>query len=305
MPPAVTLSLVEQLHALQHGAGARSLDDLAVVAVRGADRASWLNGMVTQDVRALAPGRGVYAVAVGVKGKILSDLWVHPLVDDDALALVLPATRCDELIAHLDRYLVMEDVTLERLSGWSVVSVQGPAAERVTEGLRASFADRLGRGGVDLLVEGARRETVIAALQQKVSWVSPEAWEVARLESGRAAYGVDFDGSHFVQEAGLTARAVSFHKGCYLGQEMVCRLEMRGQVQKHLVSLVLEGPAPTVGAEVLAGDKPVGAVTSAAASVSLPGRAVAQAMVRRAAVEAGEALTVAGAPAAVVPRPVP
>jgi folate-binding protein YgfZ len=303
MTPTVTLSLQEQLDALQHRAGARALEDQGVLAVKGADRSAWLNGVVTQDVRALEPGQGAYAVAVGVKGKVLSDLWVH--ATHDALLLVVPLAQLEVLQAHFERYIVMEDVTLEALTDVTVLSVQGPDARRLTEGLGASSADRLGRGGGDLLVPGVDLDRVYVALQHTVPVVSAEGWEVARLEAAVPAFGVDFDGGNFVQEAGLTARAVSFHKGCYLGQEMVCRLEMRGQVQRHLVSLVLEGPAPERGAPVLSEEKPVGAVTSAARSVALPGSAVALAMVRRATVDAGEALAVEAAPAKVVPRPVP
>ena len=115
----------------------------------------------------------------------------------------------------------------------------------------------------------------------------------------------DLDTGHFVQEAAVTRRAVSFQKGCYLGQEVVCRLEMRGHVQKSLIGLVIEGDAPVAGTAVRADGKEVGHITSAAAAVSLPGQAVALAMLRQATIDANAAVEVGGARATLTLRPVP
>lgn len=298
--PSVTASLDAQARALRDACGARALEDLAVVSVRGKDRASWLNGLVTNDTRALESGRGVYAAAVAVKGKILTDLFVHARADE--LLLVMPAARVDEVLAHFDRYIVMEDVTLARLDV-AVLSLQGPATAALAERLGERFAaDRLGRGGVDVVVPPARRDEVAAALRAlvaegAVAAVSPEAWEAARIEAGVPAFGVDFDGSNFVQEASITPRAVSFHKGCYLGQEVVCRLEMRGHVQRMLVALSLPGDPPARGTAVTSEGHEVGAVTSAARAVD--GGSVALAMVKHAAVEKSAPLAVQGVSAAV------
>lgn len=304
--PPVTASLAEQVAALRGGVGLRPLTDLAAVSVRGRDRLTWLNGMVTNDTRSLAAGRGVYAAVVGLKGKVITDLFAGGR--EDEVILVMPAARVEEVLAHFDRYIVMEDVFVARREGL-VVSLQGPRAAALAGELGPiAAADRLGRGGLDLVLEeGDGRLERLAALAQagRVTPVSEEAWEVARLEAGIAAFGRDFDSGHFVQEAGVTRRAVSFQKGCYLGQEVVCRLEMRGHVQKSLIGLVIEGDAPAAGAVVLAEGKEVGRVTSAAAAVSLPGRAVALAMVRQATVEGGAAVEVGGARATLTLRPVP
>ncbi|MFO0602547.1 MAG: glycine cleavage T C-terminal barrel domain-containing protein [Polyangiales bacterium] len=304
--PPVTAPLPQQVAALREGAGLRALDDLAAVSVRGRDRLTWLNGMVTNDTRSLAPGRGVYAAVVGLKGKVLTDLFAGGR--EDEVILVMPAARVDEVLAHFDHYIVMEDVFVARRDG-AVVTLQGPKAASLAASLApAATADRLGRGGLDLLLDDndARYELLASlASEGRVTPVSDEAWEVARLEAGVAAFGRDFDTSNFVQEAGVTRRAVSFQKGCYLGQEVVCRLEMRGHVQKSLIGLVVEGDAPPAGEPVMTDGKDVGRVTSAATSVTLPGRAVALAMLRQATVEANAPVEVRGARATLTLRPVP
>ncbi len=290
--------------ALLTGVGTRRLDALSVISVTGKDRASWLNGVVTNDVRAPVPGRGVYAAAVGVKGKLLADLWVHPR--EASLELVVPREQREAVMAHFDRYLVMEDVTLTARDT-AVHTFQGPMASALQGAFAgASTADRLGRGGFDVLVEDDDAEFAAelgGALEAKwVVAVDPEVWDLVRVLSGVPEWGRDFSPENYVQEASITSQAVSFQKGCYLGQEVVCRLEMRGHVQRQIVKLELAGEVPPVGAEVLHEDKPMGTVTSAAADPEVPGRVVALAMVRYSALDKGLPLQVGGHPVAVLPR---
>ncbi|MEZ4390720.1 MAG: folate-binding protein YgfZ [Polyangiales bacterium] len=281
--PPVTATLDEQLRAIREGCAVRELKELAVLEVQGRDRATWLNGLVTQDTRAIAPGRSVYAAAVAVKGKILSDLHVHARAE--SLLLVFPSSQAAELTAHLDRFIVMEDVTLCPLDA-AVLALCGPAAGAPDLGERYETA-RLGAAGFDVVVEAPRAEAARAALaaladRGEVVPVSEEAWEAARVQAGVPRFGVDFGNANFVQEAAITPRAVSFNKGCYLGQEVVCRLEMRGHVQKLLLRLRVDGEVPAVGDAVRAEGGEVGVVTSAAAA---PGGGAALAMVRYAAAE--------------------
>lgn len=285
--PPVTLSLEDQLRALQSAAGARVLDPLAVLAIRGKDRATWLNGIITHDVKKLSVGDSTYAAAVAVKGRILTDLFVYVRADD--VLLSLPKSRLADLTAHLDRFIVMEDVTLEA-TDLVVLSVQGPSSDAATAGLPDRFrADRLGASGFDVLTAPDHAE-------YPLNTVSVEAWEQTRINAGIPAFEADFDLTNFVQEAAITPRAVSFHKGCYVGQEMVCRLEMRGHVQKLLVGLTIEGSAHK-GDAVLSGDASVGAITSVAPSTHTPGHTAAIAMIKYAAAEKREPLTVQGASA--------
>lgn len=295
-----TRDLDAQAAALRGGAGLLALDHLSVLSVGGADRASWLNGVVTNDVRALAQGASVYAAAVAVKGKILADL--HATALGDEILLAMPSERRDEVAAHFDRYVVMEDVTLTP-SDLRVFTVQGPRSAEVAPpvGLRARN-DRLGRGGFDLYVAPGEVEALVAWAREaeargELAVVGDEAWERARVEAGVPRFGVDFDTANFVQEASITPRAVSFQKGCYLGQEVVCRLEMRGHVQRRLVSLRVDGAPPAKGAPVVSEGKAVGEVTSAAASSE--GAAVL-AMVRYATLESRAPLEIDGRAASLV-----
>lgn len=263
--PAATAPLDEQIRALQSGCGARLLDDVAVLEARGGDRASWLNGLVTQDTRAIPIGRAVYGAAVAVKGRILTDLFV--CARPDALLLLVPRARADELFGHLDRYIVMEDVTLAPLEA-QVLSLQGAGAAAPPGG-EVYPVDRGGHGGYDVVVTPDAREAVRAWLDGEVAAgrviaVGEEAWAQAAVLRAVPRFGVDFDSTNFVQEAAITPRAVSFNKGCYLGQEVVCRLEMRGQVQRHLLALEVSGVVPARGDVVKAEGQDVGVVTSVA-----------------------------------------
>ncbi len=290
MQPTAEMSLADQVRVLREGAGALWLDDRAVITVRGDDRLTWLSGVVTADVRPLAVGRGIYTAMVAVKGKLLGDAFVHA-GDDEALRLVVPSAQRDALMAHFERFIVMEDVELEATSE-RVFTVQGPTAVAATEGWAGrSTADRLGRGGVDVLVvEGSD-----APEGDGVVGVSRDAFDAASTEAGIPRWGVDFGVDNYVQEAAITPRAVSFQKGCYLGQEVVCRLEMRGHVQKQLVSLTASGVVPSAGAELMAEGKAVGRVTSATPSTTEPGQVRVLAMVKYAVLEKRPPLELDGA----------
>ncbi len=290
MQPTTPMSLADQVRVLREGAGALWLDDRAVITVRGDDRLTWLSGVVTADVRPLTAGRGIYTAMVAVKGKLLGDAFVHA-GEDESLRLVVPSAQRDALMVHFERFIVMEDVTLEATNE-RVFTVQGPTAITATEAWAGrSTADRLGRGGVDVLVaEGSdapQADGVIA--------VSRAAFDAASTEAGVPRWGVDFGVDNYVQEAAITPRAVSFQKGCYLGQEVVCRLEMRGHVQKQLVALTASGVAPVAGAELMAEGKPVGRVTSATPSTTEPGRVSVLAMVKYAVLEKRPPLQLDGA----------
>lgn len=248
------------------------------VRVTGKDRFAWANGVLTSDVKALegkTGPRAQLACALDQKGKIQADVVVF--VDDAAegtsLHLWLPRSRAADVVAAWDRYIVMEDVELSVDEALRLFHVEGASP------LRAAPFDALGEGG--FVVEGDPGLPEVPAAEV----------EARRIAAGRAAFGVDFDDKNYVHEAGLDQRAVSFTKGCYLGQEVVCMLQMRGHVNKRLVQLAVPaGVAP--GAEVTVDGQAVGAVTSVAGDVAL-------AMVKYAHSEPGKSLAVGGAPATV------
>lgn len=225
---------LEQARWLTETVGVRPLT-LGCIHVTGDDARTWLNGQITNDVSRTAPGDAAYAVAVDLKGRILTDLFA--LDRGDAFDLLVPRDRLEAMVEHFDRYVVMEDVELEGRE-ITVISAQGPAA--ATLELDGFSCDRLGRGGFDV-IDGDLDAIVARAGRAGGGLVGEEAWELARLRAARPGYGADFDETTYPQEAGLTATAVSFTKGCYLGQEVICMLENRGQVRRRLVQL--EGDA--------------------------------------------------------------
>jgi hypothetical protein len=282
---------------------------LSTLVVTGADRVSWLNGLVTCDLAPLgAPGRGAYGLATSKVGRVASDLIV--ISAPERLFVAPPRDRAAGLVETFERHLVMEDAEVaaagERYA-WLLLHGAGAAALGADVARAAGAAawapvDATGRGGAALVFEDEAAAGAREAL--RAAGVEPgdePAWEVLRHEWGVPRFGVDYDEKAYPQEAGLERLAVSFQKGCYLGQEVVCRLEMRGHVHRKLVALALDaGEPPARGAEVRAPDgQPVGAVTSAVRSERL-GTVVALAMVKYAHAEAAGELSVGGVSARVV-----
>jgi tRNA-modifying protein YgfZ len=269
-----TASPLEQARALQHTAGVRLRDDLELVYVRGEDAQTWLNGQVTADVREPKPGEGVYSLAVTVRGKIMADLWV--VRSDGELAVLLPRTAADTVLASFEHQIIMEDVELVRDPALGVLSVQGPRAAEVIaaaglDGVQRHRCDELGFGGELLWVDADRVQDAFARLVSAAQAagggaVDDAGFELARLRAGRPRFERDFGLEQYPQEAGLEARAVSFSKGCYLGQEVICTLENRGRLTRRLARLRAAAAQGTLaaGSELVdAAAKTVGKVTSA------------------------------------------
>jgi folate-binding protein YgfZ len=222
----------------------RARPELRLLRLRGDDQREWLNGQVTADVRDAKPGDGIYALVVNVRGKILSDAWV--IHEAAGLSVLLPDATYATVRDAFDKQIIMEDVELEDAAAPRVLSLVGPrakeAAARLTEA--AVFGcDELGLGGVFLL---ANDETESNALATRATQIAIElgggaldeaGFELARIRAGRPRLFLDFADRNYPQEAGLKGLAVSFSKGCYIGQEVVCTLEHRGRLTKRLVRL--------------------------------------------------------------------
>ena len=258
--------------------------DERVVRVEGDDAREWINGQVTAALREPRPG-STYALVLTLQGRVQSDAWLSD--EGEHLVMRLPEAAADAVLAHLDRYIIMEDVELEP-DPRRVLHVAGPgAAARVkSAGLEGLATPRLDAEGVDLLLpedglEAARRALIEAGVDE----VDEAGWERARIARGVPRWGRDFGADTLPQEAGLK-HAVSFDKGCYLGQEPVVMLEHRGKPPKRLVRLELED-AVEVGAPVEAAERQVGRVTSAAGTRAL-------ALVKRKALEGEAPLEVGG-----------
>ena len=291
-------SSLDQARALEQNAGVRRRDDLELVHVRGEDAQTWLNGQVTADVREIKAGDGVYSLAVTVRGKIMADLWV--VRSGGELAVLLPKTAADTVLASFEHQIIMEDVELVRDAALRVVSVQGPRAGEVIaaaglEGIERARGDELGHGGELVLVAADRAEHAYAQLVSAAQAadggeVDDSGFELARLRTGRPRFERDFGLEQYPQEVGLEARAVSFSKGCYLGQEVICTLENRGRLTRRLTRLRAAQGALEPGSELLdAAAKPVGKVTSVVLDPE-SGQLLALGYVKHAAASAGAAL---------------
>ena len=307
-----TDALASDYEALLRGCGLLDRSDRGKLALTGTDAVEFLNGQVTNELGTLSAGEGCYAAFLTHKGKMLGDVRILAAGDADGAPpseLLLDTERAclQALFDMIRRYKVGYDVELHKRTVESgLLSLIGPRADEVA-GVELPSAEehrhslvaldgvpaRAVRSdvGIDLLCAAADTAGLAQALRALgASPVAEEAAECLRVELGRPRYGVDLDDGVIPQEAGLNERAVSFTKGCYVGQETVARLFYRGKPNRHLRGLRLSQPlAP--GAELRLGERPVGRLTSSAISPRLG--PIGLALVRREAepgstVQAGE-----------------
>ena len=248
--------------------------------VTGPDRLSWLEGLVTCELKNLAPSAGTWGLVLNRQGKIQSEVWVVAAAETLWLSFA-PGTGA-AMASELGRMLIMEYAELEAPAeprAW--FSLHGPeAAARAASwaaeagGVSAAI-DFTGLGGAALAVPVARAADVLARSQERT--LDAASWTRLRLERNLPEYGVDFDGVDRPHEAALDRRAVSWAKGCYLGQEVVCMQDMRGKVKRSARVLRVDAPeaariAPGAHIVAAAATSPgapsheVGTVTSAAYS---------------------------------------
>jgi folate-binding protein YgfZ len=270
----------------------RTGEDRAVLVVTGKDRLSWLNGLVTCDLSKSSDEH--YGLVLEKKGKIVTDFYW--LSGAESLYLLVPAKLADDVVKLLEHHLIMEDAEIARL----------PLVPHWIYGLSADFVLPEGKPGAKLLLRGVGRADALRASvileppdTPKDGGLTPEGWDALRQEHAIPLFGVDFDATIYPQEAAIEGFAVSFEKGCYLGQEVVYMQKHRGQARRRLVSLRLEGEAlPVRGARVL---DPSGADVGEVTSASLAAGAVrAIALVKTAAGKEGAAVTVGSIPAVIV-----
>ena len=302
---AATDTLQAEHRALTQGAGLLDRSERGKLALTGGEAKEFLHGQVSNDIESLAPGHGCYAALLTHKGKMLGDLRVLDLGDE--LFLDTERVALQELFNVIRRSMLGRDVELhKRPVERGLLSVIGPEARAVAGAGALGAAEHdnaaaeLGGHpvrlvatdvGVDVICEAADTATVAGALQAAGAVpVSEASAEVVRVERGRPRYGVDLDDSVIPQEAGLNERAVSFTKGCYVGQETVARLFYRGKPNRHLRGLRLDGPAAT-GDELRLGERVVGRLGSVVRSPAHGD--IALAIVRREAAP-GDILRVGG-----------
>jgi folate-binding protein YgfZ len=318
--------------ALVSGVAVHDLGWLRRFAVRGEDRYRWLSGMVTNGVETLQDHSGAYNLILNAQGRIQGDAYVWR--DGDEIELEVTADQSEALLAHLDRFIIMDDVELTPIPDQSALGISGPRAEEILKklGLPAPSDDLTSTsgtvGGIPVrLFRGYGPAVPHFSLWTAIERI-PELWqallaagatpvgaasvETLRVAEGIPVYGIDIQSRDLAQETGQD-RALSFSKGCYLGQEIVERIRSRGQVHRHLRALELtpDNPVelPVTGTELrVAGSgsdaKPAGAVTSVATMQRNGARRIfAIAMIRAEAEVRNQPLTYLGGTAQILHTP--
>ncbi len=306
--------------ALWGQAGVLDLSFRSRVCLTGSDRIRFLHGQVTNDIKRMGAGEGCYAALVTAKGRMESDLNIYCLADE--VLLDFEPGLAEKVSKRLESFIVADDVqVIEVASLYGLLSVQGPQAEAVVRKFgvfqtlpAGSFQilksldpvlgemylanqPRLGTRGYDLFVpvEGltAAGERLLAAVRESGGRVCGwEAFELARIEAGIPRFGADMDETNLPQECGIEARAVSYTKGCYIGQEVLNRIHTIGHVNRAFCGLRLAENLPSLpskGDRLSHDGKEVGMLTSTVRSPAL-GANIALGYVRREASRVGSEL---------------
>lgn len=296
----------EEYRVVKEKAGLIDLAFRSQIRMMGEDRVSFLQGMISNDVKSLKPGYGCLATLLTEQGRIIADLRVYAL--ENCFLLDVDVRIKDKVIETLSRFIIADDVEMEDLSeAQATVSLQGPKAAQVLAAAGAPFSltkelqhceatihavivrliriSDTGEDGCEILMPCAQAETIWQALLKSgeamgVQPVGLAALNILRIEAGIPWYGLDMDESRIVLEVGLE-QAISFKKGCYLGQEVVERATARGQMNRKLSGFIIQnGDAPAPGDKLLSDGKEVGWVTSVAHSPRL-GKPIGLGYVRR------------------------
>jgi folate-binding protein YgfZ len=299
---SVTVELDAQYRQLREECGVLVRDGRGVIAVTGPDGAEYLQGQVTNDVEALEVGEGQYAALLDRKGHMQTDLRVLRVGTEEIQVDLEPAPK-DAALRHLTMYSIGRDVAVADATAERVLlSLIGPRAAEVAstpplpeyanESTTVAGIPALAvgsRGGIDLFCAAADRDRLLAALLEAGAVeVTPEAAEIVRVEAGVPRFGAEMDARTMPAEASIVEDAISFTKGCYIGQETVARLHYKGRPNRHLRGLKLSAAAAP-GAPLRLGEKEVGTLGGAVVSPALG--PIGLAIVRREA-EPGTELTV-------------
>lgn len=275
----------QEIAALTKGAAAHDLGWMRHVSVRGNDRLRWLSGMVTNMVKDLPENSGAWNLVLNAQGRIQGDLTVWR--EGDGLELEIAADQLEKLIAHLDHFIIMDDVELvtHDAAAETAVGLTGPGSREVLGRMGLAFPSepmtgfRVEWNGLDLRIHhgyGALADhfeiwTPQAGLTllwrglstAGASPVGAASLDAFRIAEGIPVYGIDITERDLPQETSQM-RALHFNKGCYLGQEIVERIRSRGNVHRHLRQLEVDGPLPKPGTELALEGAAAGQITSAA-----------------------------------------
>lgn len=305
----------DEYRALRETCAVVDRSDAGRIELVGADRQRFANAYLTCEVKGLTPGSGAYGFLTSAQGRILSDVVV--LILEDRLWMEVGPGQEGPVADHLKKYILADRVEVRPLADVVPVSLIGPRASGILGSPPdAAWAHErrtvlgtevtLQRGGPavpwdwTLWVAASEAASLIEKLEgEGARWAGFEALEALRVEKGLPRFGRDYGPENFPQETGLE-EAVSYTKGCYLGQEVVARIHYRGGVQKMLRGLVFDGEkAPEPGTPLLADGREAGTVGSVVRSPAL-GRTVGLTILHRRAAAPGTRLELAGGGAAEV-----
>ena len=314
-----------EFQALISGSGVYDLSSRAKIVLTGGDRVRWLNGMITNNVRDLMPGHGVYAFLLNPQGRILGDLYAYNRAE--SLLVDTDQSQVEKVLAVFDKYIIMDDVEVAHVGGQlTAIGIAGPNSR---ESLRAAGFEAPVLEPLQF-VEATWRQirlTLVRGDNERVEsfelWLAPEhadqvyealvkagarpvgtaALELLRIAAGTPRYGADIRERDLPQET-EQQRALNFTKGCYVGQEIVERIRSRGQVHRKFIGFEVQGQLPAPGSKIQADGKDVGEITSAASLPLASGdRRVALGYIRREVAVHGKQVEAGGSQASVANLP--
>jgi folate-binding protein YgfZ len=323
--PASGNGVTDGFRALLSTAGAYDLASRTKILLTGRDRIRWLNGMVTNNIRDLAVGRGVYAFLLNPQGHILGDLYAFNR--GEYLLVDIESSQLEKILATFDHYIIMDDVEVTNASDkLTAIGISGPKSGETLRSAGFALPDLEPLQLTDLVWQEVGVTLVRGEMEQSLSyqiWLAPankdrlqdalvaagavplglEALELYRIALGIPRYGQDIRERDLPQET-EQQRALNFNKGCYIGQEIVERIRSRGSVHRKFTGFEIAGALPSPGTRVLSQGKEIGEITSAA---SLPvhgeARLVALGYVRREAGNPGQEVEAGAARATVCNLP--
>lgn len=284
-----SINFEKEYAAVRASAGLFTLRDYGKIAIRGKDRVKFLQGITSNDISTLKEGSSLYTIFPTVKGKIASEgvVWAF----SDFLLVILRPDLRDKTLGLLKKFKIGSDAQLEDVTEqFALYSIQGPRSAEIlatgflqplaelqpfhfatfllnTVPIRVIRNDWSGETGFDLLIPAANRDQVIAkllALGSSMGLLSAgaETFETVRVESGMPLYGYELSEEVLPQEAGLESKAISYTKGCYIGQETIARLHYLGHANRALTGILSDQTILAKGDTIHSGEKHVGLITS-------------------------------------------
>ena len=253
------------------GVGLIDLSSRGRISVSGSEAVTFLNGLVSNDVKALVEDRWLPATFPNVQGRLLAAVRMVRRAED--ILIDTEAVTREKVLKIIERFTLAGDFKVKDLTDeTAMISIQGRDARKLVESMPSVIrSTHTGEDGFDLVIDAARKDEVwqefVAA---GATPISEQTLEVLRVEAGIASYGIDMDESNVVPETNLD-NAVSYTKGCYLGQEIIVRIKHRGHVAKKLTGLRVEGHGKIEPGAIIKSveGKEIGRVTSAVYSPKL------------------------------------